>query len=182
MKKTKTKQQRKMAVLRDALAQVKAKKYKARFGSIFDPKWNGVLYNKLEESVDNDQVRNILNTELKKKDEYCEICARGCLLVSRIKLENKFKVEDYRNITGGNFDDSSVEDQYLMKLFSKRELAMMENAFETSNYRDFPINSEYLSDEDNDSSWKFGKKYKSANMKLIKILENAIAHKGTFTP
>ncbi len=190
----KTKQQRRLEVLKDALKQLRAKKIIANTGSVF----NSLNY-ELDESCDanpdtdaQEIIKKLLKTE---KKPICKVCARGALLISTIHKENNFKI-DHLFSTEGSFDENYNENQRLLKLFSKEQLCLMENAFEVEDIGDinyynpswnskgdfYGINYEHLSDKKALLSVSFGKKYKKPNDRLEAILKNAIKNNGLFKP
>lgn len=166
----KTIEQRRLAVLKDAVAQLKADRYLASIGHVFR------LFDLTKLSGNAScEARPIL-----RKNVQCEVCARGALLVSRIRLENEFKVGDLRSVYGAYNQDGKT-DSYLSYLFDREQLALMENAYEINSV--YPgINHKVLPFEAASESLSFGFRYRDRKERLLAIFQNAIRNGGIFKP
>lgn len=183
MKKKLTKQQRRIAVLRDALKQIELKNTLAVTGRVIDP--FDLLTNEEFNNEENEdkQAQDLIKVKFKGKGAKCRCCARGALLLSTINKENTFKICELKEADNGAFDEESPVDSRLLQLFSKRQILMMENAFETEVlFNDRGINEALLSTKDTNKSLKFGKKHKNSSDRLKAILKNCIKNKGIFIP
>lgn len=101
----------------------------------------------------------------------CEVCAKGGLLASYIGRVNNFNDECLGN------DEDNEAHKKLLELFTLRQLAIIEYAFEGSQY----IYSVSLTtDMENKLEDFYDENYKDDDQRLIKICENIIKNKGTF--
>lgn len=170
MKKRLTKVQKRMQVLRDALAQIKI--------GFLKPSHSGIVLMPIKiESEDESDGREFLR-KLKSSNKSCNVCARGSLLLASISRFDKFKTGLLNDIEclEGSFQSDSNTDQYLLKFFNESQLMMMETAFEGAH------NSDEMDGEMWDACIFFHDKYKTPKNRLIAILTNAIKNKGTFIP
>lgn len=173
-----TKPERRIAILKDALAQVKRGYYISTCGSVWD--LDGILDKKEEKLYKGKDLQKVLTLEFLKQNN-CEVCQRGALLLSTIRKENSFKVEyieDLSDVDNGSFDPESKGDKRLLKLFSAEQIAMMESAFEGCFFNnEIHTNCHKLS-----KAIEFGELYKEARERQIAILKNAIKNNGIFKP
>jgi hypothetical protein len=189
LKKKKTKVQRRLEVVKDAIKQLKAKKITANTGDVVNFNYDSPL-GLLSQSEDNDkEIQKYLQKLLKiSKKPVCKVCARGALLISTINKENNFTVGDLCNISSGSFSKNSVEDKRLLKLFSDKQLALIEEAFERNSHYDLDefginmLNYSILSEEEGLLAHKFSDKFPDAKKRLIAIFENIVKNKGLFRP
>jgi len=101
----------------------------------------------------------------------CEVCAKGGLLASYIGRVNNFNDECL-----GNSEDNEAHKK-LLEVFTLRQLAIIEYAFEGTQY----ICSVSIShDMQNKLEKFFNENYADDDKRLIKICENIIKNKGTF--
>src|SRR5690606_31383644 len=90
----KTKKQKRLEVLKDALKQLNAKKIEAGVGEVFIPRNDEFYYD--SENRGKKQVQPILKKLLSDKTinhPVCEVCARGALLISTVHKFNAFNLE-----------------------------------------------------------------------------------------
>lgn len=180
----KTKAERRIEILKDAIKQIKLQKIIASPGEVVDLNDPLLIEDDVYKEVD---AKPRLEMFFKsKKVEPCFACARGSLLLCTVHKENDFILSDF-NSCGGSFEESSTTDKRLMRLFSKQQLILMENAFEVENMQDDEedyngINEDYLSSKLNKASIDFGLKYEDPNERLIAIFSNAIKNGGIFKP
>jgi hypothetical protein len=110
-------------------------------------------------------TQTIVNTKT------CEVCAKGGLFASYIGRVNNFSNECL-----GNEEDNEAHKK-LLEVFTLRQLAIIEYAFEGSQY----INSVSIP---NDMQKKlegfYDENFGDDDQRLIKICENIIKNKGTF--
>jgi hypothetical protein len=179
-------------VLKDARKQVLLGVYKPNCGIVVDTEKLGDILDVPQVTKDPDSdfsytVREFEKpTELKpllvkaRKDgklNNCTVCARGSLLLSVVALDNKFKVCTLDSIDNGSFEDDSATDRRLARIFTKKQIQLMECAFEENIFR-----YDDYGDEAFEKAKDFGGNYSSAKNRLIAILDNAIANRGTFKP
>lgn len=108
--------------------------------------------------------RQSVNTEL------CQVCAKGGLFASYIGRVNNFESTD--RITNESDNDAHKK---LLEIFDLNQLAIIEFAFEGSQFIGSHINGETF-----DKVRSFYISYNDDNERLIAICENIIANEGTF--
>lgn len=167
-KKRLTKLQKRMLILKDALAQIKLQFLK--------PAHMGVCDLKYFDDETGNGAKEILQ-KFKTENDACYVCARGSLLLAGVMRFNKFSVDDLTTAEhDGSYDEDSITDTKLKSWFSPKQLMMMETAFENS-YNDIELGEDlWIRCAD------FGLRYRSPKRRLIAILENAIKNKGEFKP
>ncbi len=169
-----TKKERRIAIAKDAIAQIKAGKYESSPGVLCyfpeemyelsdrDPKLSG---------------QKVLKTKLKATGP-CYVCARGALFVSLVRKENKVDLRDL--VYAKNIDEK------LTNLFGRNQWTLMEAYFEgyrlsyqLQNTNALKFGLRKYPDLDTE---KFYRKYQNAEDRLIAILKNLIKNGGTFNP
>lgn len=123
----------------------------------------------------------------------CYVCGVGALFVGAVMRYDNICNGDFNgncsdiNIGIGGlieFDDELVD--YLSKYFTRRQIALVEVAFEVEDYfdSDEPFNSSFacLSDEAASKASNFGMQYKENKQRLIAIMKNIIKNDGQFIP
>ena len=178
--------QQRVAIARDVIAQIDAHKY---FGSsqyliIRDKK----LRRKVEDA-DTSQLCSVLG-----EIETCEVCARGALFLSTIRLKNHFQINELR------IDDGNVSIRYdtlehsLERAFTKYQQAMIEYAYEGWDVAHVFADAfhegvtggnpllEDIFDQLKHSLESFSMRYKNDDNRLKAIMRNIIRNKGEFKP
>jgi hypothetical protein len=126
--KLKTKEKRKLAILKDALAQIKLGAYQAVRGSYIRP----VLGDDLVDVHDRGAELQTLIKKRVTKTKPCRVCALGATFLSSVRVFDKLKLQpgaiNGDGITGG-FDREKLR-EHVAKFFSLEELALMEASFE----------------------------------------------------
>lgn len=191
------KKERRIAILKDAIKQI-------RLNNII-PAHEGVINHRTSKLQfdDNKQAKLILKELFKSKNKkVCKVCARGALLVSTFHKENDFVLGEFEKCETYNsaFDENSTTDVRLLKLFSKTQLTLMENAFEVCEYLQdkkydcivkengkidyctYSINCSKLTFSQYTKSFKFGIRYKDPDKRLLGIFRNAVKNLGIFKP
>jgi hypothetical protein len=195
-KKRLTKVERRLAVVKDAIKQIKLNKYVAEAGSVISAR------GELEEVINNEtEAKEVLKKLLKKKDgaPICNVCARGALLVSTIHKENNFVLSDL-NACDYSYGTDGVTDKRLQALFSGHQLALIEQAFEEGHqrfeectsfeddevtddiYTTYALNADYLSLKEIKKCEAFHDKYDNETDRLLAIFKNIVKNEGTFKP
>lgn len=183
-----TKKERRIAILKDAIKQIKLNNILAEPGTV-------VRLPDAIETNEND-AKPVLAEYFKKKDKDkkpCYACARGSLLLCTVHKENDFILDSF-DYCEGSFRQESITDKRLLRLFSEKQLASMETAFEVDGYiedmandwaedlRYYYLNKEVLKDEESNKCLLFGAKYKDPNKRLLAIFSNAVKNNGIFKP
>lgn len=180
-----TKQERRIAILKDAVAQLKAGTYQANRGGVITGTINEMvaevvkLSHETKKLLGMDQdAKTFINNFVKthKGKGACDVCARGALLLSTVGKENNFAFEALTDLDWGSFHQTSDVDQRLTKLFTAKQLMMMETAFEGNH------NEHRLGPELYEKCIKFNEKYlyKGDRTTLLAIFNNAIKNGGIF--
>jgi hypothetical protein len=145
-------------ILKDALRQIKIGKFKPTNGTYLEVEgFNSSLQVNLIEA------------------SKCDCCAKGAIFSSCVLNSNKVSsAEDYN-------DDSFVSKK-LAKWFTRKELDMMEAAFELradigDTFNEYTDKIEELGE----ACVKFGEKYPSSSERLVAILKNTLKF-GKFDP
>lgn len=118
-------------------------------------------------------------TLAKKLRPHCKVCALGACLLSVVSLKNEFVFDVFN---GDIYVPRSQIVKRLKGIFSKRQLALIESAFEG-----YLI---YLGNRPSEKSWEpdlyravhFGKSFSDPKLRLKAIMENVIANNGVFKP
>ena len=169
-----TKAEKRVAVAKDVLARIKTKNITPVSGTFFCSKT---------------QPEGSIKNEL--KNNKCGACAKGSLFLSFIGFTNKFNFNDFDIKTssfGDYIDDkfkyfvtrgeelNSDEMKRLSVLFSRKQLSVIETAYEGSVYY---WNEEITNKEEN-ACMAFYDKHNSTTERLTAICNNIIKNKGTF--
>lgn len=183
---------KRVAVLKDAIAQIKAEKYKVRAHTGY--------VGREENPFDDFDLRAAVDacelfTGKKAKDiefnKYldriitpknpCQICAKGAMLISSIRKFNNFSLEKAAS-TDLN-DLASYGGTYA--IFGRANADKMETYFEQNDDaldEHGNIYNCYDIDHNPDDFKKWSDDYKDDEDRLIAIFQNAIRNKGTFKP
>lgn len=133
-----------------------------------------------------------LNIEGSIKDQFdeiqdCKVCALGSCILSIVKFENNLTAREVDLRSADDFVESAKIRNLLSLAFDKRQLALIEAAFEKG--VNFYTNGEYqvpdqyeLTSEESKATKKFYKRFKSDKTRLIGIMSNIIKNNGEFIP
>jgi hypothetical protein len=161
-----SKAEKRIAIAKDALAQIKQKKILPTTG----------FYLNIPGQWDNE---NSLQKEIKKKDFYCHCCAKGALFVSCVKQVNEVRMFE-------DWEDERFQKDKLKDYFSVLQLDMIEAAFEGMVIADSAKKLEYY--EKYTKNTPLGLKCikftqgLNAEERMEKILNNIIKNNGYFRP
>jgi len=163
--------ERRVAIAKDVLVQLKAKRYKATSGTYVDFKNPLIEY---------DNVVDLKDAPLCALSEgvKCQVCARGSMFMSACGLFDKVTAKDMgmdegfsSSLDGFNPDFQAYEDRF----FPRKQLALIEAAFEGDDVQDL------LTDDQQVAARKWYKAHKGgAEVRLKAIMQNIIRNKGTF--
>lgn len=168
MKPRKTKAEKRVEIAKDVIAQLKAEKFNAKTGT----------YVGLDEDIDGTKE---LQTELKKVKQ-CTVCALGALFLSDVRKNDACKGVDVDLGSGNDVDGfaSRYIDEHRMrdrlgKLFSRKQMALIECAFELG-----MDPQGLLKDDEYERAARFGEKFDTSRDRLVGIMRNIIKNEGTF--
>lgn len=147
-------EERRIAVIKDAIKQVKQGKYTvlAANGYVCFRQDFGI---DVETEGDNVQAKPLISGD-KLQDGACEVCAKGALLVSQVRKENVLTISELENC---DHRTSST----LRSLFGSANLDKVETEFEGD-------------------SGMIGDIIGDAEQRLLFILENMLKNKGVYKP
>ncbi len=168
--------QKRVIICKDALIQIKLKKFIANSGRYLQSDELCSISN----NVDSIELKSIL-----PQVKSCQVCAKGALFLSEVMNRNNYKV-GYDLVLIDNIKSDNIQER-LEGLFAKNQLDLIEVAFEK---RIIDPDNDYICKDQYDDTptkiaekaIKFGEKYSKANDRLIAILDNIIFNKGTFKP
>lgn len=182
-----------MAVARDVIKSLKSGFMSATPGT----------YCELEMALGTVPIGQELSEHLKDV-KHCEVCAIGAAFISLVKLDNEYILTKNRLFDTGSFSINDNEMRArLVAIFSAKQLAAMETAFECSAYvEDF---AEYQMDDGDEvvrsdngtikdsrnfrkiarrmrvcNETAFGMRYRDPKDRLVGIMENVLKNKGKF--
>lgn len=176
---TASKTEKRILIAKDIMAQIKSKKFKAVCGIYTETSDACVKAEDLDSTS--------LQVGLEVSNVICECCAKGAIVLSKIRFANE--VDIYKNIERNPTiynDPAKIKD-----IFSIKQLDLMESAFEVEDYKRLAneeINERLtrlttlVFSKKQIKAIKFGSKFKNANDRLIAIMENVIKNKGAFIP
>lgn len=153
--------QKRVAIAKDILAQIRAKKYIATSGNYALP-------------VDTRKMITLDQEHLTGVNQVvCKVCGIGSAILSIIRLRNTFNAYLYFN-SGEAFKVAKAH-------FSSKQICQIEAAFERTEApgllpRTGLVPGNYVNE------LKFGLKYKNETNRLIAIWQNVIKNNGTFKP
>jgi hypothetical protein len=165
--------EKRVAVAKDALKQIRYGRYKANTGNYVIPNW--YPYN----VEDNEESQEYLEN---KGFWGCKVCAIGAVFLSKVRLGNNH-TGDLEVMNSPNMIISNLKG-----IFSAKQLRLMEVAFEDLTGGAFKESSVYDSNNPKhtakiEKALEFFKDYLDRpEERLIAILENIIANNGTFKP
>lgn len=120
------------------------------------------------------------------KEVTCTGCALGACFIGLVDQGDKLRVSDilgeFTDLNGirfGSVDDNDFR-QHLRKVFSPKQLSLIESAFEKQHFEDDKCLEDI--EEQQAQAIKFGVKFPSVNSRMIGIMRNIIENKGTFRP
>ncbi len=182
---------KRMMIAADIIARLKATQFVATSGE-----WTRL--DRSKELANEESVQTLLNEQGIK----CECCGVGAVMLSCVAFKNNVTVSDAsgRGLDWGFIATDSVEDKSgVMEVFSKRQLAMIETAFEQGEGYYGPDNDNVaglhdlegnrikrdeadISLADYRAAKKFANRQPDPEKRLVKIMKNIIAHRGSFVP
>jgi hypothetical protein len=189
-------QQKRISIAYDAIQQILMDKFQVKCG----------VYLEMEnlENFDSDaQLKQAI-----PESNNCQVCAKGALFASCVLKNNHFTVGQANSMEGSDGNDKIFN--HLKGIFSKKQLDLIECAFEKEpifhlpNYLlpNFDVNDkegesynsrgnydkidDYMEYEklhpDAKLAMEFGDRFEDDKTRLLAILTNILANKGTFIP
>lgn len=166
-----------VTVAKDVIKQLEAKFFVAKRGDY-------LIFDKLKKSINTSTQLDALFSKVKSTNGKCEVCGIGSCFVSLVGLGNNFKSDKLFGETIENGEHSWDVNMrpLLRKVFSPRQLSMIESAFEQSSYMDNKDKYSDIFESNMMDAIDFGNKYASSHRRLKAIMQNVIKNKGTFKP
>lgn len=182
-----TKAEKRVAIAKDVLNQIKAKKYKAVPGTWFHDSKGQDLDDFM--FCASDCNRNTVDAKKDVVDKLvgtCSVCALGSLFVSAIDKFNHTKLSVDNYSMDVDFFTNLEKDNPLLKWFTTRQLLLIESTFENQCGAWYPIDvlsPKELVHWDNavvPAIRKYNNKYPNSTDRLKAIMNNIVRNKGTF--
>lgn len=171
-KKKLSKAQMRVAIAKDVIAALNTKHYAARSGSYISG--TVALPKKKKPTVD---IRPLLKKALKQ----CHVCAKGALFVSAVERYNNVSCSLYAGQTSislfGRFNDEELISDHLIEYFTRRQIDLIETAFEGDN-----VTGNYEFGPDLFPAIHYVEEFPDAEARMIAIMKNIVKNKGTFKP
>jgi len=155
-----TKAEQRVAVAKDVLLQLKKKNYIAKKGAYVEVK-KGRRSLPVKDNIDK---------------TVCKVCALGSCLLSIAKFKNTITFNDAERGLS-SWDSTDPSKRLLTSIFTRKQINLMENAFEGVVY----FMHEPFTGTDKKAD-RFYDQYDKDNQRLIAIMENIIKNLGTFKP
>lgn len=174
--------QKRIAVAKDVLKQLDSGLLTARKGTYLEfRKLRLQMINNLPNNLD--KVFNLVS----KKGATCDVCGIGSCFIATVRLGDDYETDKiFENnplFTGLSLSSRQMR-PYLRKIFTSRQLTLIECAFE-QNYRHRDTTdklSSYVFTQDVLEAVRFGLNYKNDEDRLRAIMYNIITNNGTFKP
>lgn len=160
------KNEQKVLIAKDVIAQVLAKKYVAKQNQYIEVKMKGKTY----QSPSSYQVENLDIQKALPEIEKCRVCAIGSCILSIAKFKNSLIFREVSNTQMVQTETSKARNK-IGTVFNKSELAKMEAIFENGKSYMY-----YLSDNEKQTCAKIYSKYKSQEKRLLGIMEHIVEH------
>lgn len=187
----KTKKERRIAILKDVLQQLRLERFKATNGTYVS------LPNELRGKIIEDGEDLDAKAELLKCTGTCKVCAKGSIFLSQVRKENRVKLVD---LDWDMEDEDNKGTRRVVNLFGGNNLNKIEATFEGWRYI-YPDKDEngfttYTADLSN-FTWHdhnaiynqkdqkiedFINKYPNTTDRLVAIIKNCIKNNGIFKP
>jgi hypothetical protein len=162
--------QKRVAIAKDVLKQIKRERYDIKLGSF------GSLP---EYEYHEDAEKIVANRKFfQKEDPRCDVCAVGAAICSGIRLFNKV------SFTAMGLD-SDLSYQLIQNFFSDEQAVLIENAFELGDGAFTPNEIDEIADLpeiDTDAAIEFGSNFENRTERAVAIFSNIIRNKGEFIP
>lgn len=160
-----SKAEKRVRIAEDCLERIKLNLYEPNSGCFI----TGQTQRLLEIKPD---LKDSVNSSIQ-----CSACAKGGLFLTYVGRVNNFKSSQ---LDGGN-NIRTNDHRKLLEIFTARQLALIEFAFEGSQHIHYDLrHGEIDLDDLEDKISKFYEKYNDDRKRMIAICENIIKNKGMF--
>lgn len=164
--------QKRVLIAKDALARLRAGKYKATHGD-----WATIM------GLSDATGEESLQLELAKPGLTCECCALGGLMLSTVALNNQCSVDDYwADGIHGSYavGDKRKDKSRISRFFSVAQMRLIEYTFEDGNGATSLAGRARIVAEA--FNYIYTSKSEDPDLLLRAILNNIVRHNGTFKP
>ena len=185
---------KRVAILKDALSQIKLKAYDVQAATGYVNQNNGSnLDNEIEkiaevcEIIENkpaDKVEfNKYFDKFINKQKPCQVCAKGALFLSTVRKFNNLSLQEAKGYD--SLDSLARNGSKIADIFGKANIDKMEEYFEEDDLQLNKKGEEYdhwdaNHNEDDFKKWSY--QYPDDTDRLVAIIKNAIKNRGTFKP
>jgi len=171
--------QKRVAIARDALKQIKAQKLEINTGV-----WCDIEMEEVYPDVEKLDAQALFlgRAAVPAIQPTCRTCALGACLVSSVRLFDDFKLKT---------SDLDVDEIYkqLKKFFPVGQLLLIESAFEQRDWTDRSTSArhgqnveKHITEAENTTAENFGLTYKDDTERAEAIFKNIVRNNGTFKP
>lgn len=158
-----TKPQKRVAIAKDVIAQVKLEKYRTTPGQYFS-----YMSSDAADSCGGDAQQYLVG------GGSCDVCALGAIFASTVKVKNTVTLVD-----ADRQDNESIA-YYLKGIFDRKQLGLIEAAFEREHR--FAETEAGCTYEAAEAAVVFGLWYPENSKRMIAIMQNIVKNNGTFKP
>ena len=161
-----SKKQRRLAIARDVLSQLRAKKFIAQTG----------IYLRADDLKNEEAAEPVdLQCFLLQTNPQCTVCGIGAAVCSLARLGDEVQYG-----SEGAFRDNTDYHGKLRPVFSEKQIHLIEWAFEGRETTDEAY--DFLSTKERLSAEKFFTKHPNTDKRLAAIFRNIVKNNGTFKP
>jgi hypothetical protein len=176
--------EKRIAIAKDAISQLKKEKFLAVESCYISFEGDDAMEAAYEKAItkaeDETEFRDVL-----KKVPQCEVCARGALFVSSVRLFNNFNVGAMKKCEAEEGNNSPGYDSIKKiekRFFSVNQIGLIELAFEGDEYVSKEASDANNYDNESSHAFRFFGFYQDATDRMIAIMQNIIDNGGKFVP
>lgn len=163
--------QKRIAIAKDVIKRIEANQYRPQ-SDVFCL-IGGYNISELKRAEEDQEVCDIVNS-----DKQCTVCAKGGLFMSYIGYTNNFTVRKLSNSPSSQSNLEYNEMQALSKIFSPKQLSLIETSFERKTF-DWNRN---LTETEKNKCYSWHRRFFDSSKRLVGIMKNIIKNKGIFKP
>lgn len=166
------KARKRVMIAKDVLAQLDAKRFKAKQGYWVKPDNKGERFKHKSEQQ---EVCDLVSGK-------CQVCGIGALFVSAVTFADKLKVQELTGVSNRDLEPAVTNDgvaflsdsvfDYLSRFFDDDQLNKIETAFENGHGHCFDVEAE--------SFWANLQDVPEPELRMRLIMQNIISNKGYF--